>query len=77
MKKHSTPISHDAHEINMSVDIFLSFDKTLNADNERRMSMATRKRAPKKAVGMVVERKPKVRIGARVDQDLYMLCKMA
>ena len=61
----------------MSVDIFLSFDKTLNADNERRMSMATRKRAPKKAVGMVVERKPKVRIGARVDQDLYMLCKMA
>ena len=39
--------------------------------------MATRKRTPKKAVGMVVEGKPKVRIGARVDQDLYMLCKMA
>ena len=61
----------------MSVDIALSFDKTINADNERRISMATRKRTPKKAVGMVVEGKPKVRIGARVDQDLYMLCKMA
>lgn len=39
--------------------------------------MATRKRTPKKTVGVVVEGKQKVRIGARVDQDLYMLCKMA
>lgn len=39
--------------------------------------MATRKRMPKKPVGMGVEGKPKVRIGARVEQDLYMICKMA
>ncbi len=39
--------------------------------------MATRKRMPKKQVGVGVEGKPKVRIGARVEQDLYMLCKMA
>ncbi len=39
--------------------------------------MATRKRMPKKPSGVVVEGKPKVRIGARVEQDLYMLCKMA
>jgi hypothetical protein len=39
--------------------------------------MATRKRTPKKIVGVVVDGKQKVRIGARVDQDLYMLCKMA
>ncbi len=39
--------------------------------------MATRKRMPKKPVGVVVEGRPKVRIGARVEQDLYMICKMA
>lgn len=39
--------------------------------------MATRKRTPKKAVGMVIEGKKKVRIGARIDQDLYVLCKIA
>ncbi len=39
--------------------------------------MATRKRVSKKTVGVLVEGKPKVRIGARVEQDLYMLCKMA
>ena len=39
--------------------------------------MATRKRMPKKPSGVVVEGKPKVRIGARVEQDLYMICKMA
>lgn len=39
--------------------------------------MATRKRMSRKAVGAIFEGKPKVRIGARVDQDLYMLCKMA
>ena len=39
--------------------------------------MATRKRMPKKPVGVGVEGKPKVRIGARVEQDLYMICKMA
>lgn len=39
--------------------------------------MATRKRVSKKTVGFLVEGRPKVRIGARVEQDLYMLCKMA
>ena len=39
--------------------------------------MATRKRGIKKTPGMLVEGKQKVRIGARVDQDIYMLCKMA
>lgn len=39
--------------------------------------MAARKRMPKKPFGLVVEGKPKVRIGARVEQDLYMICKMA
>jgi len=39
--------------------------------------MATRKRMSKKAVGTISEGKPKVRIGARVEQDLYILCKMA
>lgn len=39
--------------------------------------MATRKRAQKKVVGTVIEGKPKVRIGARIDKDLYILCKMA
>ena len=67
----------EEHQAYMSVDISLSFDKTKNADGRRRINMATRKRTPKKAVGVVVEGKQKVRIGARVDQDLYMLCKMA
>jgi hypothetical protein len=61
----------------VSVDILISFDKTRSADSTRRISMATRKRMPKKPVGVVVEGKPKVRIGARVEQDLYMICKMA
>lgn len=39
--------------------------------------MATRKRMTKKPVGVIGDAKQKVRIGARVDQDLYMLCKMA
>lgn len=39
--------------------------------------MATRKRTPKKVVGVTVEGKKKVRIGARVDQDLYVICKIA
>lgn len=38
--------------------------------------MATRKRTQKKAVGTVIEGKQKVRIGARIDKDLYILCKM-
>ncbi|WP_175789428.1 hypothetical protein [Burkholderia cenocepacia] len=61
----------------VSVDIINSFDKKRSANSTRRINMATRKRMPKKQVGVGVEGKPKVRIGARVEQDLYMLCKMA
>lgn len=39
--------------------------------------MATKRKGTKKTFGIVVEGKQKVRIGARVDQDIYMLCKMA
>lgn len=70
-------MSTDAHQEHMSVDFMIWFDKTRGIDRRRRKNMATRKRVSKKTVGVLVEGKPKVRIGARVEQDLYMLCKMA